>query len=111
MKEKSLRNNRSVSRHKLDWNSIEVDTSSSQLKKFKIELGNVVIYAGPWEWTQLYTRTIIPHGKVSVLKFKIIKSTYNAIAIGVSDHENMAQKSSLPFKNCIAYWGDRYVWE
>lgn len=33
---------------KLDWNAIEVDTGSSQFLKFRIELGNVIIYKGPW---------------------------------------------------------------
>ena len=79
--------------------------------KFKIELGNVLIYNGPWEWTQIFTRTIIPHGEVSSLKFKIINSAYNAIAIGVSDRENICEKSSLSLKNSIAYWGDKELWE
>ena len=92
---------------KLDWNAIEVDTASSQFLKFNIELGNVVIYNGTWEWTQLFTRTIIPHGKISSLKFKITHSAYNAIAIGISDRENISEKSSLSLKNSIAYWGDK----
>ena len=84
---------------------------SAQYGKFVIDFDNVVIYNSGWEWTQLFTRTIIPHGKKITLEFKIIKSAYNAIAIGVSDRSNISQKTSLSLKNSCAYWGDREVWE
>ena len=47
-KSKSKSKNGSFTVSKLDWNAIEVDTASSQFMKFKIELGNVLIYNGPW---------------------------------------------------------------
>ena len=45
------------------------------------------------------------------MDFKIIKSAYNAIAIGISDRSNIVHKTSLSLKNSIAYWGDREIWE
>lgn len=94
----------------VDWNPIEPDPTSTFFKNFTYDFDNLVIYNGGWEWTQLFTKTIIPHGSIISLQFKIVKSVYNAIAIGVSDRQNIHQKTSLSLKNSIAYWGDREVW-
>ena len=69
----------------LDWSPMEVDPNSSSYRKFTFDLDNLIIYNGGWEWTQLFTKTIIPHGSVITLKFKIVKTNYKAIAIGISN--------------------------
>lgn len=94
----------------VDWNPIEVDPHSLEFRKFVIDLDNRIQYNSGWEWTQLFTKTIIPHGSVISLEFKILKSAYNAIALGISDRSNITQKTSLSLKNSIAYWGDREIW-
>ena len=91
----------------VNWNPIEADPTSAHFKKFIIDLDNVIIYNSGWEWTQLFTKTIIPHGSIISLQFKIIKSAYNAIALGISDRANIGEKTSLSLRNSIAYWGDR----
>ncbi len=59
----------------------------------------------------MFTNSKIGFEGTYELKFRVLKSVYNAIAIGVSSASNKHERSSLTKSESICYWGDGEIWE